>query len=41
MRTSVDDPKKDLTALLHTWLGDRSSTIGLLFGAFLKAWPWL
>lgn len=41
MRKNLDDEEKDFTTLLHTWLQDQSSTAGLLFGAFLKAWPWL
>ena len=41
MRKNLDDEEKDFTTLLHTLLQDQSSTAGLLFGAFLKAWPWL
>lgn len=41
MRKSGESTEKDFAALLQTWLEDQSSTVGLLFGAFLKAWPWL
>lgn len=41
MRKSGESSEKDFADLLQTWLEDQSSTIGLLFGAFLKAWPWL
>ena len=37
----VESEEESLSTLLQTWLMDQSSTIGLLFGASLKAWPWL
>jgi len=38
---SAFNPDDDsLSALLQIWLMDQSSTVGLLFGALLKAWPW-
>ena len=40
MRKSIEDRSVDLPELLQSWLTDQSSTLGLLFGAFLKAWPW-
>jgi len=41
MRKSLQDKEKTLTTLLHIWLMDKSSTFGLVFGAFLKTWPWI
>ena len=37
---AVESEEESLSTLLQTWLMDQSSTIGLLFGASLKAWPW-
>lgn len=41
MRKSVEEPKTDLPSLFQTWLMDKSSTLGLIFGGVLQAWPWV
>ena len=45
-RSAYDEDKKSIdpdspAAILQSWISDRSSMLGLIFGALYKVWPWV